>query len=410
MFEVPLIIRGEIIEDYSLEFGGRKGDVRFTTPDVNKYLDKLIDCELESMGAYQQVKVEEIASFLDELGRKLDLDHDVYLRQAFELSCHTSGISAPILESLYRNTGKKLFSRDYILEYAEKTIGIKYLEGWVPREMKDGTVSSIRAFGGRAVHVIAGNTPGVAFNTVMRSAVTHSDSIVKTPSNDPLTFTAILRAMIDLDRDHPVTRHLSGAYWKGGDENFEARLYRPDHIEKIVAWGGFDSIKHITKYLQPGLDLITLDPKHSASVIGKAALKDEATMQQVAKRAACDMGAFNQELCANARVIYVECDYDDAEQLAKLNRFGEYVYQALQTLPDHLSTSAKYVSPTLKEELDGLFMLEDWFKLYRDNDFDGAVIVSQNDEPVSFASELACRTSNLVPLKTLDQIVQRINS
>src|SRR5690606_22837257 len=99
--------------------------------------------------------------------------------------------------------------RDYIMEYAEKTIGIAHLEGWVPRTMADGTVSSIRAFGARADHVIAGNTPAVAFNTVMRSAVTHSDSIVKTPSNDPLTFTAILRAMIDLDRDHPVTRHLS---------------------------------------------------------------------------------------------------------------------------------------------------------------------------------------------------------
>lgn len=408
-FSVPLIIRGEIIDDCSLEFGGRKGGVSFTTPDVNHYLDQLTACPMDSMAAYQNMKIEEIARFLEELGKMLNLDHNTYIRQAFELSCHTSGISRPILEALYRSVASKLFSRDYIMEYAENTIGTDYLEGWVAKTMHDGTVSRIRAFGARAVHVIAGNTPAVAFNTVMRTAVTRSDSIVKTPSNDPLTFTAILRALIDLDAKHPITRHLSGAYWKGGDEKFEARLYRPENIEKIVAWGGFDSIKHITRYLQPGLDLITLDPKHSSSIIGKEALVDDATMQEVAKRAACDMGVFNQELCANARVMYIECDYDDPAQLEKLNRFGEYMFTALQQLPGYLSTPAKYVDPTLKEELDGLFMLEDWYKLYRDNDTNGAVIVSQNDEPVSFAHCLINRVANLVPLKSLEQIIGRIN-
>src|SRR5690606_16813012 len=175
-------------------------------------------------------------------------------------------------------------------------------------------------------------------------------------------------------------------------------------------WGGFDSIKHITKYLQPGIDLITLDPKHSGSIIGKQALADDHTMRDVAVRAAMDVGAWNQEACANARVIYVECDYDNPDELARLNTFGKYVYDALQTLPSYLSTPAKYVQPVLKEELDGLFMMEDWYKLYRDNDYNGAVIVSQNDEPVGFAAQLACRTCNLVPMKTLDAAVGRINS
>jgi len=64
--------------------------------------------------------------------------------------------------------------------------------------------------------------------------------------------------------DHPITRHVSVAYWKGGDTAVEEHLYDPRRIEKIIAWGGFAGIKHLTQYLQPGLDLITLDPKHSA--------------------------------------------------------------------------------------------------------------------------------------------------
>lgn len=409
-YQVPLIVRGQIIEESTLEFGGRKGDIRFTTADAGKHLPRLLQQDSEAMAAYQALSIDSIARFLDELGQRLDLDSNPWLQQAFELSCHTSGISSSILEAIYRHIGRKLFAYDNVMEYAESRIGVSYLEGWVPRTMHDGTVAAIRAFGARSVHIIAGNTPGVAFNTVLRASVTRSDCITKMPSNDPLTFSAILRTMIEMAPDHPVTRHLSAAYWKGGDENVESRLYRPEHIEKIVAWGGHESIRHITRYLQPGIDLITLDPKHSASIIGRDALANDATINAVAQRAACDIGAYNQELCANARILYVECDYDAPDQLERLNQLGAAIFQALQSLPPTLSTSARYLEPGLKEELDSLFMLDDWYRVYRDGDTQGAIIVSQQDEPVTFAGSLACRTANLVPVKSMAGILKRINS
>lgn len=408
-FKVPLIIRGQIIDDYTVEFGGRKGGA-FITPDINRYLNQLVASPLAAMAAYQDMPMTEIAGFLEELAKLLDFDSNKDLQQAYHLSVQTSGISASVLEFMYRGLASRMFQHDAIMEYAEKVIGIKYLEGWVDTTMSDGTRVAERAYGARCVNVIAGNTPGVAFQTVLRSAVTRSDCITKMPSNDPLTMAAILRAMIELDRNHPVTQHMSAVYWKGGDQAFESKLYHPSNIEKIVAWGGFDSIKHITQYLQPGLDLITLDPKHSASIIGHEALADDATMRQVARRAAIDIGAFNQEACVNARTVYIECDYDDAEQLAKVNQFGQYVYESLQTLPPTLSTRAKYIPSALKEELDGLFMLDDYFRLYRGDDYSGAIIVSQSDEPVGFAGELACRTANIVPLKSIDQVLNRINA
>ena len=50
-------------------------------------------------------------------------------------------------------------------------------------------------------------------------------------------------------------RRLVGATL-GGDEALEAKLYQPHNIEKICAWGGFASVKHVTKYIQPGIELI----------------------------------------------------------------------------------------------------------------------------------------------------------
>src|SRR3546814_15399313 len=111
-------------------------------------------------------------------------------------------------------------------------------------------------------------------------------------------------------------------------------------VEKIIAWGGFDSVKHITRYLQPGIDLITQDPKLSGTIIGKEAFDDEATLRHVAKRLALDIGAQNQEGCVSARVIYVESGTDE-DGMERANRMGELKFAALQTLPYHLITPRK---------------------------------------------------------------------
>ena len=67
--------------------------------------------------------------------------------------------------------------------------------------------------------------------------------------------------MVEMAPDHPITRHLSVAYWKGGDTAFEERLYQPANVEKIIAWGGL-RLGHARTALRPaGLELISLDPK-----------------------------------------------------------------------------------------------------------------------------------------------------
>src|SRR5690606_27423925 len=96
-----------------------------------------------------------------------------------------------------------------IRETAERLVGINYLDSWVeqPSEVHTGEPTRVRAFGARCVHIIAGNVPMVGVGTVIRNAFTRSDAIIKTPSNDPLTATAIARTMVDMDPDHPLTRH-----------------------------------------------------------------------------------------------------------------------------------------------------------------------------------------------------------
>lgn len=409
-YHVPLIIRGKVIEDIDLEFGGRRGGVSFRTPDVTKHINDLTLRAPSQMADLYTISFEEILDYLVELGQQLNFSKNKYLREAFELSCSTSGLSESILRFHYEHMGF-FFSREEITLMAERSCGIDYLEGWVeqPGSLIPGLTARTRAFGSRAVHVIAGNAPIVSILTVIRNAYTRSDCIIKTPSNDPLTAAALARTMIDMAPDHPLTKHISVAYWKGGDTHIESAIYDPRKIEKIIAWGGFDSVKHVTQYLQPGIDLITQDPKLSSTIIGKEAFKDEATLQSVAKRLALDVGAQNQEGCVSARVIYVESGTDD-DDLDKVNRLGQLTFDALQKLPPHLSTPHKAFDTSLKAEIDGVRLNDDEYKVFGGRNNEGAIIVSQEDAPVDFSRQLACRVGNIVPIDSLQTAVRSVNA
>jgi hypothetical protein len=353
------------------------------------------------------LRFNDVLDYLDALGGELEFSRNDYLRESYELAVRTSGLGQETIKHFYQSL-PGIFSRNFVRELAENAIGVKYLDGWVERRMASGCVCSIRAFGARAVHILAGNVPIPSALGVVRNAITRSDAIFKTPSNDPLTAAAIARTMIDMAPEHPLTKHLSVAYWKGGDSVVEQALYRPDKIEKIIAWGGTAAISHVQKYIQPGIDLITMDPKLSSSIIGRAAFDTESGMREAAERLAIDVGYFNQQACANARVAYIETG-TDAAGLERANRFGRMLYEEIQALPAAASAPAVRMDTVLAEEMEALRLMSDDHKVIGGGR-EGAVIISQLSEPVDFAAQLNDRVTNLVPVDDLEIPIRSVNA
>lgn len=404
---VPLVIRGAIIEDDDVVFGGRRGGFSFSSPDVSKHLDKLVLKRASALDDLRSLSFEDILDYLENLGARLHLPNNRHLQEALQVSLQVSGLSEGILRHCYETVGY-FFDRHVVREMVEQTIGVRFLEEWVETQALDGGRAALRAFGARSVHIIAGNVPAIAALSVVRNAVTRSDAIIKTPSNDPLTAAAIARTMIEMAPEHPLTRHLSVAYWKGGDTGIEQGIYLPSNIEKIIAWGGFASVSHITRYLQPGIDLITLDPKLSSTIIGRDTFRDEKTMAEAAVLAAMDIGHFNQEACTNARVVYVETGTDPAGQ-AKARTFGKMVFDALQALPAHFSDQARSLDPVLQDEVEALRLTSDDHFIVGGGAA-GAIIVSLTDEPVDFARLLGNRIANLVPVDDVETPIRAVNA
>jgi hypothetical protein len=404
-FQVPLIIRGTIIEDCEVEVIDRMGAGRsFSTPSTAKYIDRIISHSPENLADLYTITFDDIVDYLNELADRLCLDTNAYWREAFEVSCRSSNVSRSVLEAIYR-TSPNTFRPAPVREVAEARIGIRHLEGWSETKLDGGRTIAVRAIGSRSVHVIAGNVPLPALTTLLRSAITRNDAIVKVPWNDPLTMVALARTMIEMAPDHPLTKHLTVCYWKSGDDAVEERLYQPGNIEKIVAWGGNASLKHISKHLKQGIDLIALDPKSSTTLIGKEALIDDDTMLEIARRTAADLGGWDQEACVNARVMFLESGTDESG-IAKANLFGQYVFDALQTLPTSISAGPTNFDPRLKEELQSVMQQRDFYKLITDKrniEKTGAVIVSQFAEQVDFPGLLYGRVGNIVPVDDINE-------
>ena len=406
---VPLIIRGEVIQTDLITFPGRQGGVTFSTPDVRRFVQRLPLSNPSELSDYYDITLDNILDLLEALGERLDFRKNPYLQECFEISVGASGLTEPILRHMFEKVLQRMFKRSQLEEVVDHNIGRAYLEGWVKVPLQSGAVGQVRAFGARGIHIVPGNAVLAAGVTVIRCAVTRSDAIIKSPSNDPMTHAAVIRTMIDLDPNHPVTRHLSVGYWKGGDEQIEQVLYHPRNVEKIVAWGGMSSIMHIAKYIQPGIDLIALEPKFSSSIVGRDAFADEATMQDAAALLALDVGGANQEGCASSRVVYVDTGTDDAG-LEGANRFGQYVYEAMMRLPEQISTKPKDFDLNLASELDALRLDDLYFKVIGGKEHEGAVIVSQIPEPVDFARELSGRVANIVPMSGVETAIRSVNS
>ena len=402
IYRIPIIARGRIIEpgEDAVEYKGR-GGATFLTPDPHKHVHDLVLGNPVLLGDLQQTPIRDIVDFLAEAGKRLKLEDNAYLQESFALALRAGGLAEPILRGVYDDL-PHMFDPVSMYAQVDSTIGADYLDGWVPSPT--GPHCRVRAVGTRQLHITAGNVPVVAALTIVRGALTKSDILIKSPSNDPLTANAIMRTLLELDPSHPVCKHVAVAYWKGGDEFMDQQIVRTSRIDKITAWGGMSSVKHIQKFLTPGIDLTALNPKFSMSVIGKEALESEAAMDEAATGIAVIAGFYNQTACANTRLVYVECDTDD-DSLDRLAALGRKVVAAFGKLPPVMSTPFPAPNKDLEAEMEAVALEDDFYTVEGDT-LTGGVVVSRFPDRVDFYDQLNNRVVNLVPVADLLDVVK----
>lgn len=404
--DVPFVIRGRVLDERSIEH--RSGNLVFRTPDPHALLSELPLASRVGMADLHAITIDEIVDFLGALGAQLRLAHNEYLQEAFSLTVSASNLTEAVVRSTYEEQLARFFQVERIQEAIDRRLGRPYLEGWVHEPGVDGRDLRVRAFGARTTHVVAGNSPGVSAQTIVRNAITRSDAIIKTPANDPVTAVAILRTMVDLDPDHPVTKHVSALHWRGGDELVEQVAFTSPNIDKIVAWGGVPAIKHVAKYVGPGVELIALDPKLSISMLGSSVVADPHVGAEAARRLAMDVGMMNQEACVNSRIAYLEVgELDDPEP--EVRAFATQVFEELQQLPEAQSTSVERLPAELRDEVEAALLVGEP-EVVGGGTGAGGVLISWDGRPVDYSAFLTARYLNLVPVRSLADVLIRVSS
>ena len=403
ILDIPIIARGRVIPpgDDAVLFNGR-GGASFRQANPHKHVHDLVLGNTALLRDLHDTPMAGIIELLAELGKKLKLDNNALLQESFELALRAGGLAEPILRGVY-DALPHMFEPKSLAALVDKTIGIQYLDGWVPGEGEYAN-TRIRAVGTRQLHITAGNVPVVAALTIARAGLTKSDLLIKSPSNDPLTANAIARTLIALAPDHPVTKHIAVAYWKGGDEVMESQIVRTSRIDKITAWGGMSSVKHIQKFLTPGIDLTALNPKYSMSMLGHETFSSEAAMEEAAIGLATLSGFYNQTACANTRLVYVESGTDD-ESIENIVAVGRKMLAAYAKLPPVLSTPFTTPNRELEAEMQAV-ALEDDFYHVEGNTLTGGFIVSKFNDRVEFYDKLNNRVVNFVPVDDLSDVLK----
>jgi Acyl-CoA reductase (LuxC) len=188
----------------------------FLTPDPHCYVNRFALSSPTMLRDVYALSFDEILDYLEELGKRLNIHDNKHMQWARELTYATSPATKPLIDNDFRAVGR-FFDRDRVRQMADKQIGLDHLNSWVDSTLADGTVASVRAFGARALHIIPGNGGGGAANAIVKNAFTRSDCIIKTPSNNPFTAVAIARTMCEMAPDHLITKHVTVAYWCGGE-------------------------------------------------------------------------------------------------------------------------------------------------------------------------------------------------
>ncbi|MCU1346371.1 MAG: long-chain-fatty-acyl-CoA reductase [Acidimicrobiia bacterium] len=392
---IPHVIKGIVHTDASVEYPASDGQP-FATPRLD--LDELVWPRTEPLPA-AHLPVAEIIDVLVATGEQLRRDPGGLLAEALEALVRTSPYERRILEHSYNDLWR-MFSGDRLWTQLNNELGgADVVDGWRSMPGVDGTSGAVRAAPTRIVHVLAGNAPGVAAMTVARGALMKGVHLLKMPSNDLLSATAVLRALGDVAPDHPVTRSFSAVYWRGGDAAVEGVLFRPQFFDKLVAWGGDSAIRSAAKYLGPGFELISFDPKNSISMIGREVFDSEETTASVAALAAADSVAYNQEACTSSRFHFVEGTHEQVDRYCAV--------LADEMTKERRTTSAK-VSPMpsdIREEVAALRTLEPLYRVFGSDNGTGLVI--RSDEPVEFFP--SNKTVNVVAVASLDDALRYIN-
>lgn len=181
----------------------------------------------------------------------------------------------------------------------------RVLDGFRPRP---DAGRRVRAFGpDLALHIFAGNVPGVAVTSLIRSLLVKAATLGKSASGDPLLPAIFARTLADVDPE--LGRCLAVSYWPGGSVGLETAAFLA--ADAIVVYGGAEVIESVRARAPATARLIEHGPRLSFAIVARERLAGP-VVDSTLDATAGAVAAFDQHGCVSPHVVYVEAGGDTA--------------------------------------------------------------------------------------------------
>jgi len=251
-----------------------------------------------------------------------------------DLAPRTSGIVEATYTMLAALLDPDAIARHVDIELGDGlAAGRQYLDGWVAQPFpsiagiatvaarrqglgavgEHGHEPMLRAMPTRQLHITAGNAAQVPFVALLWALASKGAAVIKSPADGLVGGALLATAMHVAAPDHPITRHTSVVHWAGGDPRYEQPLFAPGAVDRIVLWGGEETVRTVSARAA-GTRVLAFGPRFGMSMIGKAGLVDDESIATAARLAAVDVVIANQQACMASLVHYVECPRDVARR------------------------------------------------------------------------------------------------
>jgi hypothetical protein len=163
-------------------------------------------------------------------------------------------------------------------------------------------MTRVRAYGpGLAFHIFAGNVPGVAVTSLVRSLLVKAATLGKTASGEPLLPALFAQT---LARISPALGEcIAVTYWPGGAAPLEEVALRG--ADTVIVYGGGEAVQSVRARIPAGTRLVEHGPRFSLAVVGREALAGAAA-RTAAAGVARAAAIFDQQGCVSPHVVYVE--------------------------------------------------------------------------------------------------------
>jgi hypothetical protein len=178
-----------------------------------------------------------------------------------------------------------------------------------------------------AVHVLAGNVPGVGVFGMVAGLLAGVPGLVKTASREPFLPELVARSLVA--EDPRLAAGLAVVHWSGGSTAHERIAF--SGADLVIAYGRSESLDAVAAY-EPRR-LLRFGPRMSVAVVAR-----EACTPATAANAAFQIALFDQQGCLSPQLVVVEegrpADHFAAALAAELMRLAETLPAAPLTLAE----------------------------------------------------------------------------